>query len=239
MTTPTPSHARTLVGVALAAGKIAQAEAEDFVVLLTSPQTCDTALAELRERRADRPIVHVDQDPVMMTAPEPWGSRPGEGSGRIDLGADLDAPVADGWPVPFEGQARQGQRPIATASGIDPIALDRVHFLARQAIASEPDRAKAYEMLQRYSGRIGLAQVEFDSAEGGPLAEAHDAYRARLAEAQVAAMSDEQILEGFTSERSDIYERSVGHTPWTNRAVDERKPSADHLYGRRPGANES
>ena len=54
--------------------------------------------------------------------------------------------------------------PTATASGIDPAAMAGVsHPYAREAIAAEPDRGKAYEMIQKYSGDDGALLAGIDA----------------------------------------------------------------------------
>jgi hypothetical protein len=62
--------------------------------------------------------------------------------------------------------------PPVTASGIDPEILPgKVDWRAWRAICREPDRAKVFELIQRYSGPDGEINAYYDSAQGGPLYE--------------------------------------------------------------------
>jgi hypothetical protein len=62
--------------------------------------------------------------------------------------------------------------PPITASGIDPKILPgKVDWRAWRAICREPDRTKAFELIQRYSGPDGEVNAEYDAAQGGPLYE--------------------------------------------------------------------
>ncbi len=100
-----------------------------------------------------------------------------------------------------------GDLPPFCASGIDPQALLQVPWQARPAVAAAPTQAKAYELVQTYSGpdAENLAAWDFRDVEEG--------YRSRYSDWLADAMTMDEVYD------------AVMDAP----ALKNRRPG--HLYG--------
>jgi len=191
----TAQDVRALLTVALAAGKLAPDDVDDFVVLLSSPETAPEAVEALREAPATTTTLR-----MAVTA----------------------------------GTSPQGPLPAATASGLETVALRGVHPLARGLIAAEPDRGRAWSLAQQYSGDLGHEQARIDAAEGGPLHEEARRLADAQAQAEVAAMSDDQVLERTVGDDDDpFYARREASQPF-NGGRAAQYPGAQRMFGQ-PG----
>lgn len=94
-------------------------------------------------------------DPAAFVHPAVWASA----SARADE------------PPPRLFNSGPGDVPVLTASGIPADALHEIAWQARHPVAAEPDRGKAYQLLEKYSGADGETMATMDHGKSNVVAE--------------------------------------------------------------------
>lgn len=80
-------------------------------------------------------------------------------------------------PPPRLFNSGDGDVPAATASGLPPETLYEIPWRARHAVAAEPDRGRAYHLVEKYSGPDGETLAEMDHGKSHEVAEYREAVK--------------------------------------------------------------
>lgn len=134
-------------------------------------------------------------------------------SSFVDRAVWQSASARAGEPPPRLFNSGDGDVPAVTASGLDPAVLHEVPWEARHAIAREPDRGKAFQLLEDCAGPDGEAYAQHvygKSAEVERYIERCKLWAGRHADdhAVYASMfGDEAAARGAAEERIDRRDR--------------------------------